>query len=168
MRIAAVIAAIVSIAAVVCLMGCEGDAIYSIDGDWAIGTVRFSYGGGKTWTLRDVLITVDTMDDVIYFSGYDSEGQLWGYYGEYDRTVNRVVAQDLPEIDFGSEDLMDLRLEFTSSRVDGAAINWVYDGDDLTDVGAANVGGHRVYSRAAREMDAAAGDEKQPKLQAAE
>ncbi|MGC9320471.1 MAG: hypothetical protein ACP5KN_20725, partial [Armatimonadota bacterium] len=106
------------------------------------------------------------MDDVIYFSGYDSNGQLWGYYGDYNRTVNRVVAQDLPEIDFGSEDLMDLRLEFTSSRVDGAAINWGYDGDDLTDVGAANIGGRRIYSRSAREMDTAAGDGKQPKLQA--
>ncbi|MGC9320470.1 MAG: hypothetical protein ACP5KN_20720 [Armatimonadota bacterium] len=48
MRIAAVVAAIVGIVAVVCFMGCEGDTVYNIDGDWEIGTVQFNYGGGKT------------------------------------------------------------------------------------------------------------------------
>jgi len=156
----------VAIAAVVgalLFVGCDGIVIYGIDGDWAVGTVRFTYGDSRTWTFSDVLIEVDTSESLIYFSGYDSESRLWAYRGEYERDGNRVVVEDMPERDLGFEDTMDLRLEFSRNRVDGTATNWVYDDGDLDAVGAAAFSGQRVTSSAARNMDSAAAEGKSPK-----
>ncbi len=148
--------------------GCDSGTTYNIEGDWDLGTVQFDYGGGVTWTLNNVLLSVDTVDEVIYFSGYDRNGLLWGYAGDYSRTANRVIALDLPEIDFGSEDQLDLRLEFTSNRVNGAAINWVYDAGELEDVGAARVSGRKVFGSSVRSMAATGSDEKAPKFEGVE
>ncbi len=164
MRLVRLGGAIAVVVALLCL-GCDsGTSIYSIGGDWSAGQIVFNYGGGVTWRLKNVVITIDTVDGMIYLSGIDNDGFLWGYSGEYQRTENRLGAENLPEITFGSEDELDLRLEFTSSnRFNGAAINWVYDGGDLTDVGATNISGRRISTAAARDLSAAASDEKAPK-----
>jgi hypothetical protein len=147
--------------------GCDGGTgDFSIDGDYDLGTVRFVYGQNNTWTLRDVIVTVDTSQGEIFFSGIDGDGALWGYSGDYDRDDDRLVALDLPEVDFGSEDQLDLRIEFTSnSRFEGVAINWVYDAGELTDVGAANIAGRETFIAAAeaREVEPAGVEDKTSK-----
>ena len=149
MRITTLVALTLLVAAIF-LVGCDGTTGYNIDGDYTVGTVRFVYGGNQTWTLYDVIVTVDSTQDRIYFSGLDSQNRLWGYSGDFDRTDDRIVALDMPEVDFGSEDQLDLRLEFTSnSRFEGVAINWVYDGITLDDVGAANIAGRETFIAAA-------------------
>lgn len=168
MRTATLLMALLALVALA-FIGCEGGTtIYDIDGDWNAGTVQFIYGANETWTLYDVLITVDTVEEMIYISGYDSNDLLWGYSGDYDRSQNRVTALDMPEVDFGSEDQMDLHLEFGSSRFEGAAINWVYDGDDLTDVGAANISGRYVGRMSTRQVTPQGDAEKKPRLRAAD
>ena len=168
MRIAT-IAALTIVVVALFTLGCDsGSDYYGIDGDYDIGTVRFVYGGNQTWTLRNVILTVDTSAGEVFFSGIDSDGALWGYSGDYERDNNRLVALDMPEVDFGAEDRLDLRVEFTSnSRFEGVAINWVYDQGDLTDVGAANISGRETFIAAAqrREMQPT-GVDKTPKLEA--
>jgi len=138
------------------LTGCDGTVIYNIDGNWALGTVVFNYGDGRTWTLYDVLIEVDTGEGLIYFSGFDRDDQLWVYRGDYTRTGNRVVAEEMPERDKGDKDTLDLRLEFGSTRLVGTATNWVYDDTgDVDDVGSATLSGRRVSQPAQRDMDTA-------------
>lgn len=148
--------------------GCDGDTgTYSIDGDYDLGTVRFVYGGDETWTLREVVVTVDTGAGEIFFSGIDRNNALWGYSGDYDRDGDRLVALDMPEVDYGSSDRLDLRIEFTSSRrFEGVAINWVYDGGDLLDVGAANIAGRETFIAAAEAREVQpTGIDKTPKLE---
>jgi len=151
LRISTLVALTLLVAAIF-MVGCDGTSgYYNIDGDYTVGTVRFVYGGNQTWTLYDVIVTVDSGEDRIYFFGLDSQNRLWGYSGDYDRTDERIVALDMPEVDFGSEDQLDLRLEFTSnSRFEGVAINWVYDGATLDDVGAANIAGRETFIAAAQ------------------
>ena len=128
------------------LVGCEGDDFVSTDGDYDVGTVRFVYSANQTWTLRDVIVTIDSGQRRAYFSGIDAQGLLWGWAGSYTQNENQIVALNMPEIDFGSDDQVDLRIEFTSnSRFEGVAINWVYDGGSLEDVGAANVTGRETF-----------------------
>jgi hypothetical protein len=162
--------AVLMIVGVTLLMfGCDsGTDTHNVDGDYAVGTVQFVFGENQTWTLRDVLITIDTRESRVYFSGIDRDGLLWGYSGRYSRSGNRILASDLPEIDFGSADQLDLRLEFTSSRrFEGIAINWVYENNRLADVGAANITGQETFIRAAQVRDVSAtGAEKTPKLEA--
>ncbi len=147
--------------AVVILMlfaGCDGSFwLTSIDGYWDVGNVQFRYGDGRTWTLRDGLIEVDTGEGLIYLSGYDSDNALWAWRGEYDRTGNRVVAEDMPEMDQGDRDVIDLRVEFDRNRVDGTATNWVYDSThDLEAVGTAPLSGQRTSAPSAvRDMESA-------------
>jgi hypothetical protein len=147
-------------------LGCDsGTTTYNIDGTWSAGRVTFNFGGGQTWVLYDVLMTVDTTEGEIRFSGLDSEGLLWGYSGDYTRTQNRVVAQDMPEIDYGSSDQLDLQLEFSRNRFSGAAINWVYDDDDdLTDVGAARISGGRADGIDTRDFSPTEGERREPKF----
>ncbi len=158
MRITTLVTLMIVVAALALFVGCDGTTgYYNIDGDYTVGTVRFVYGGNQTWTLYDVIVTVDGGEDRVYFSGLDSQNRLWGYSGDYDRTDERIVALDMPEVDFGSEDQLDLRLEFTSnSRFEGVAINWVYDGNTLDDVGAANITGRETFiaSAQARTVEA--------------
>lgn len=144
--------AILTLVGALLFMGCDGtSSSYNINGDYSVGNVRFVYGGNQTWTLRDVIITVDTTQSRLYFSGIDSQGLLWGWSGRYERSDNRIVALDMPEVDFGSEDQLDLRLEFTSnSRFEGVAINWVYSGTTLQDVGAANIAGRQTFISSAQ------------------
>lgn len=168
MRIATLLTALVIVAGLL-VAGCDsGSDFHNIDGDYNVGTVQFVYGGNQTWTLRQVILTIDTNEGRVYFSGLDSQDRLWGYSGDYDRANNRIVALDLPEIDFGSEDQIDLRVEFTSnSRFEGVAINWVYDDGDLTDVGAANITGRETFIAAAeaREMQPTGVTDKPSKLE---
>lgn len=148
--------------------GCDGGTdYYGVDGDYDVGTVRFVFGQNQTFTLRDVIVTIDSSRREIFFSGIDSNGDLWGYSGDYSHSGDRLIASDLPEIDFGSQDRLDLRLEFTSnSRFEGVAINWVYDGTRLVDVGAANIGGRETFISSAQARDAApTGADKTPKLE---
>lgn len=170
MRITRLVALVTAVVAILFMLGCDsGSGDYSIDGDYSLGTVRFVFGGDKTRTLYEVIVTVDTSARRIHFSGLDSQNRLWGYSGDYDRTNNRLVALDMPEIDYGSEDQLDLRIEFTSnSRFEGVAINWVYDGGTLEDVGAANISGREVFIRAAeaRDLQPAASPDKPRKLDA--
>lgn len=150
------LAGVLALAVVMTLGGCDGGETANIDGDWSAGTVTFDYGGGVTWTLRQVIVSVDTTTTTVSFSGFDGDGLLWEYRGDYSRTDNRIVAQDLPEIDFGSEDQLDLRLEFTGRNFNGAAINWVYDGSELSDVGATNIRGTRGVRSAELEASTSA------------
>ncbi len=164
----AMIAALLTAGIAFAMFGCDsGTDTYSVAGDYALGNVQFVYGENETWTLRNVLVTIETAPSRIYFSGEDRDGLLWGYSGSYRRTANRIIASDLPEIDFGSADQLDLRLEFTSNRrFEGIAINWVYDGSRLMNVGAANVTGQETFIRAAQSRDVSAtGAEKTPKLE---
>ncbi len=166
MRNASLVLLIVLVAAL--FTGCDsGTDDFSIGGDYNVGTVQFVFGENQTFTLRDVIVTIDTSRREIFFSGIDSSGALWGYSGDYRHTGNRVVASDLPEVDFGSSDQLDLRLEFTSSsRFEGVAINWVYDGGRLTDVGAANIDGRETFIRSAQAREAGpTGADKTPKLE---
>lgn len=154
MRISTLVALMLIVTALF-MLGCDGTSgYYNIDGDYTLGTVQFVYGGNQTWTLYDVIVTVDTTEGRVYFSGIDSQNLLWGYSGDYDRTDDRIVALDMPEVDYGSEDQLDLRLEFTSnSRFEGVAINWVYENGDLQDVGAANISGRETFIAAAQARD---------------
>ncbi|MGM0493027.1 MAG: hypothetical protein ACQER1_08780 [Armatimonadota bacterium] len=164
----AVVTALMIVGTTLLMSGCDsGTDTYSIDGDYNVGTVQFVYGENQTFTLREVIVTIDTSARDIFFSGIDRNGALWGYSGSYRHTGNRIIASDLPEVDFGSADQLDLRLEFTSSRrFEGVAINWVYDGTRLTDVGAANITGQETFIRSAEARDAApTGVEKTPKLE---
>lgn len=171
LRIATLAALTITLAALL-LAGCDsGSDYYGIDGDYNVGTVRFVYGGNQTWTLRECILTVDTSAGELFFSGLDSDGLLWGYSGDYQRSNNRLVALDMPEVDFGSEDQLDLRIEFTSnSRFEGVAINWVYDSGELTDVGAANITGRETFIAAAqaREVEATGSDAKTSKQEVIE
>ncbi|MGD9496076.1 MAG: hypothetical protein AB7Y46_07185 [Armatimonadota bacterium] len=65
-----------AIAGLLLCVGCDGFILEDIDGDWDAGTVRFTYGDNRTWTLDDVLIEVDDTEEVIVFSGYDDQ-ELW-------------------------------------------------------------------------------------------
>jgi len=152
LRITTLLTLIVVVASLALFVGCDGTTgSYNIDGDYTVGTVRFVYGGNQTWTLHEVILTVDTTEGRVYFSGLDSQNRLWGYSGDYDRIDDRIVALDMPEVDYGSDDQLDLRIEFTSnSRFEGVAINWVYDSGDLDDVGAANVTGRETFIAAAQ------------------
>ncbi len=169
MRIARTVALTVAMLGVI-IVGCDsGSDTYSIDGDYSLGTVEFVYGGDEnpTWTLYDVLVTIDTATGEVFFSGEESDNDVWGYSGDYERSGNRIVALDLPEVREGSEDRLDLRLEFTSSRrFEGVAINWVYDRDDLTNVGAANVSGRETFISAAdARQPEAIGSDRTPSLE---
>lgn len=147
------------------LAGCDGTIIYNIDGNWALGTVTFTYGDGRTWTLYDVLIEVDTGEGLIYFSGFDRDDQLWIYRGDYTRTGNRVVAEEMPERDEGDKDTLDLRLEFGSTRVVGTATNWVYDDSgNVEAVGSATLSGRKVSQPAQRDMDTSSAEARGPKF----
>jgi len=162
------LALLIVLAGALVLAGCDsGTDTFGIDGDYDLGTVRFVYGENQTWTLRQVIVTIDTSQGEIFFSGLDSNGDLWGYSGDYRHTGDRVIANDLPEVDFGSDDQLDLRLEFTSSsRFEGVAINWVYDNSRLVDVGAANIAGRETFiSSAQARGTGATGADKTPKLE---
>jgi hypothetical protein len=80
--------AVLMIVGVTLLMfGCDsGTDTHNVDGDYAVGTVQFVFGENQTWTLRDVLITIDTRESRVYFSGIDRDGLLWGYSGRYSRS----------------------------------------------------------------------------------
>jgi len=156
----------VVVVALALFAGCDGGFwLTSIDGFWDLGDVQFRYGDGRTWTLEDGLIEVDTTEGLIYLSGYDSGNELWAWRGEYDRSGNRVVAEDMPEMDAGDRDVMDLNVEFDRNRVDGAVTNWVYDGSgDLSAVGTAAVSGRRTSNpSAARDIDSAGAQPRAPK-----
>ncbi len=135
------------IVTVICI-GCDADS-YNIRGTYDAGTVDFSFGGGDFWRLEDVELYVDTSERKVHFSGYSRAGDLWEWAGSYRRTGNRIVAQDLPEVLYGSSDLIDLHLEFSRDTFSGAVINWVYTERDLQEVGAARISGRRI-SRFAR------------------
>ncbi len=147
-----------AVIALVLFAGCDGSFwLTSIDGFWDVGDLQFRYGDGSTWTLNDGLIEVDTAEGLIYLSGYDGQDALWAWRGEYDRSGNRVVCEDMAEMDRGNRDVMDLRVEFDRNRVDGTATNWVYDSTgDLESVGTAPLSGRRTSSPSAvRDMDSA-------------
>lgn len=60
-------------------------------------------------------------------------------------------------MNLGVRDTLDLRLEFSGSRANGTATNWVYDDNgDLDAVGAATISARRVRSYAARDLSPAA------------
>lgn len=162
-----IVAALVFAGSALLMVGCDSGDTFSVGGDYNVGTVRFVYGENQTFTLREVIVTIDTSSRDIFFSGIDRDDALWGYSGSYRHTGNRIIASDLPEVDFGSADQLDLRLEFTSSRrFEGVAINWVYRDDRLTDVGAANITGQETFIQSAEARDAApTGVEKTPKLE---
>jgi len=163
--------AMLFVVAALLLVGCGGDEVFSGDGDYEVGTVRFVYGANQTWTLREVLVTINASERRAYFSGIDSQGLLWGWAGSYTQNGSQVVALNMPEIDFGSDDQLDLRIEFTSnSRFEGVAINWVYDGGSLEDVGASNITGRKTFisTRQVRTVEPTGDAQKARMMDAAE
>lgn len=152
------------VTAALLLVGCSGTTFYDIDGQFGVGTLRFVYNDDSIWTLRQTIIEVVEAHDLIYISGYDRNGDLWAYRGEYTRNGNRVTAQDMLEIDLGTRDTMDMTLQFARNRVTGTVTNWVRDADgDVLAVGAVPVSGSRLSNRVPRPLSTAAASAKQPK-----
>lgn len=146
--------------------GCDGTGATITSGEYSVGRVDFNFGGGETWRLNDVLVTVDTAQRRVFLSGFDRQNQLWVYGGSYSRTEGRLVGTDLPEIELGSADRIDLHLEFSRNTFSGAVINWVYDGRELANVGAARISGRRIGPIGTRDVvtPAQRSDEEGPKF----
>lgn len=143
-------------------LGCDGTTT-AIGGVYDVGRVDFHFGGGQFWRLNQVELIVDTGRRTVEFSGFSTDGALWIWAGSYTRSGNRIAATDLPEIDFGSDDLLDLHLEFSQNRFEGAAINWEYVGRDLVNIGAARIDGRRVARTIPRSAPTEDGEKRQPK-----
>ena len=156
------VAMLIAVIVVIIGLGCDAVTTTAIGGVYDVGTVDFNFGGGEFWRLHEVELVVDTTERWVHFSGF-SDGALWAWAGSYTRSGDRIAATGLPEIYFGSDDLLDLHLEFSAGRFEGVAINWDYVGRDLANIGAARIDGRRTTRIIPRSAPSEEQEKRQPK-----